>query len=407
MFWRHAGVASWVMVIPILLAVVERGSAQMTMAQVFERGNPSVVTVSTPDGFGSGFIISEDGTVVTNYHVIRGERQAAVVVTTAAGRRQYAVTAVETYNSVQDFAVLKINATGLPVVPLGDSDALQIGERVVAIGNPLGLDHTLSEGVVSQKRDLGPYQTMLQISVPIDHGSSGGPLFNMKGEVVGITSSGIEGGPQLNFAVPINYVRVALDVWTGTTKTLGEIADWQKISDQVALAAKYPSYRDADGIFTLRYPSSWQTQRCQWIPGANSDFLLVKETDFFPPSAKEHACHGNISEGVEVDVVSHRSDVPLAIDRWINFVIDGYAHQPGYVTTDGPHAFNFAGLSGRAWTDQHAVGSETEENMHFVAWHSPDFAIHLQTSTPESREAENKEAFNTVVSTFKLIAAGQ
>jgi serine protease Do len=91
------------------------------------------------------------------------------------------------------------------VVRLGDSDLVQVGERVVAIGNPRGLEQTVTDGLISAIRDTGKGYKLFQMSVPISTGSSGGPLFNMAGEAIGITAAYLEGGQNLNFAIPINY----------------------------------------------------------------------------------------------------------------------------------------------------------------------------------------------------------
>jgi S1-C subfamily serine protease len=91
------------------------------------------------------------------------------------------------------------------MVRLGNSDPVQVGERVVAIGNPRGLEQTVTDGLISAIRDTGKGYKLFQMSVPISTGSSGGPLFNMAGEAIGITAAYLEGGQNLNFAIPINY----------------------------------------------------------------------------------------------------------------------------------------------------------------------------------------------------------
>ena len=108
-----------------------------------------------------------------------------------------------------DIALLKIDAHGLPFVKLGNSNRMEIGERVVAIGNPLGLQNTVSDGLVSAWRE-GDGLKLMQVSVPLSNGSSGGPLFNLAGEVVGVTTASLAGGQNLNFAVPVNYVKSLL-----------------------------------------------------------------------------------------------------------------------------------------------------------------------------------------------------
>jgi S1-C subfamily serine protease/tetratricopeptide (TPR) repeat protein len=163
---------------------------------------------SHPIAKGSGFFISKDGRILTNYHVIKSGTSAVVKLPDGAS---FDVDGVLAVDKDRDVAVIKAHGNDFRTLTLGDSDRLQVGEEVVAIGNPLSLESTVSNGIVSAVRTI---QTeggkFLQITAPISPGSSGGPLFNMAGEVVGITTSHLEGGENLNFAIPINDVRPLL-----------------------------------------------------------------------------------------------------------------------------------------------------------------------------------------------------
>jgi S1-C subfamily serine protease len=155
-----------------------------------------------PIAQGTGFLVTADGAVVTNYHVIA---MGNVALVKFADGSISPVDGVLTSNKVRDLAIIKIHSKTLPILTLGNSDQMQIGEEVVAIGNPLGLELTVSNGILSGVRtDEKAGGKFLQITAPITHGSSGGPLFNMMGEVVGITTLGFEGSGNLNFAIPIN-----------------------------------------------------------------------------------------------------------------------------------------------------------------------------------------------------------
>ncbi len=138
---------------------------------------------------GSGFIIDRDGTILTNYHVIDGADK--ITVTLSDG--QSYTGKVLGKDQKTDIAIIKIDARqDLPAVSLGDSDQLQVGEWVMAIGNPFGLDHTVTSGIVSAKgRHIGngPYEDFIQTDASINPGNSGGPLVNMRGEVVGINTA--------------------------------------------------------------------------------------------------------------------------------------------------------------------------------------------------------------------------
>ncbi len=170
----------------------------------------SIVLIQTDNAMGSGFVVSLDGLILTNSHVISGS--AAISIKFIADNRVYSNVKVIKDNTIRDLALLKINDAGnfVPVV-LGDSNQVSVGQRVVAIGNPQGLENTVSDGLVSAIRDLSGTK-LLQISVPISVGSSGGPLFNMNGEVIGITSSSFDKGQNLNFAVAINHAKNELSL---------------------------------------------------------------------------------------------------------------------------------------------------------------------------------------------------
>jgi hypothetical protein len=158
---------------------------------------------------GSGFLVSRDGKLVTNYHVIENAASAIVKFPNGAF---YAVQGVLGTDKVKDLAVLKLSGTDFPFLPLGDSGKVQVGETVVAIGNPLALEATVSNGIVSAVRELEGEDRLrvIQTTAPISPGSSGGVLLNLKGEVVGVTTFHLVSGQNLNFAVPADYIRPLL-----------------------------------------------------------------------------------------------------------------------------------------------------------------------------------------------------
>ncbi len=202
---------------------IETGGT-LTAKEIFAKVSPSIVYIETYDssgnalGSGSGFIVDSSGKVATNYHVIKGSYSAKVK--TAAGIT-YDVQKVLSYNETTDLAILKISATGLTAVSLGDSSLIETGDNIYAIGNPFGLEDTISNGLISTKsRDING-TTYIQISAPISSGSSGGALVDDQGKVIGITAAVYYGGQNLNFAVPINLLRPMLS--ENINKTLPEI----------------------------------------------------------------------------------------------------------------------------------------------------------------------------------------
>jgi len=178
----------------------------------------------TPRGVGSGFIVSADGFVMTNAHVVEG---ADEVIVTLTDKREFKARIVGSDRRT-DVAVVKIEATGLPSVKLGDASRVRVGEWVMAIGSPFGLENTVTAGIVSAKqRDTGDYLPFIQTDVAINPGNSGGPLINMRGEVIGINSQiySRSGGFQgISFAIPIDEaVRVADQLRTSGRVTRGRI----------------------------------------------------------------------------------------------------------------------------------------------------------------------------------------
>ena len=186
-----------------------------SITQVVEEQGKAVLVITNlgfgdaPQAVGSGFLIQPNGVVVTNYHVI--ENAQAVTVKLPDGR-EFRAQGVLGSDAELDVAVLKLEAKGLPTIPLGDSDHVKVGQRVIAIGNPLGvLENTVSDGIISAIRlDDDPKaksKKLLQITAPLSQGNSGGPLLDLSGHAIGIAFAIIEQGQNLNFAIPINSVK--------------------------------------------------------------------------------------------------------------------------------------------------------------------------------------------------------
>jgi hypothetical protein len=196
-----------------LAAPLPNGSAEETPAELFREWAPSAVCIQVKldqeEGGGTGFLIDDAGTIATNNHVIAGAR--AVKVKLHSGTWVEDVELL-TENRDADLALLRIKTSeALKPVTLGDSDAIAVGERIIAIGNPLGFDYTLTDGLVSSRR-IFEGRPMIQMSVPVSPGNSGGPVFNLRGQVIGVTTLQITGGffgraQNLNMAVPINALR--------------------------------------------------------------------------------------------------------------------------------------------------------------------------------------------------------
>lgn len=218
---------------PAVVGITTEGPAAKLQAELpdelrndpfheFFRGIPGMKERMQPRGpargQGSGFIITGDGIILTNAHVVRDAREVTVKI---SDRREYKAKVLGS-DPATDVAVLKIDATGLPVVKLGDPDGLGVGDHVLAIGSPFGFEHSATSGIVSAKGRSLPGESFvpfIQTDVAVNPGNSGGPLFDAHGNVVGINSqiySGTGGYQGISFAIPID---VALQVKDQIVKT--------------------------------------------------------------------------------------------------------------------------------------------------------------------------------------------
>ncbi len=177
------------------------------LRHLFDRDGDGIVYQEPPrQGVGSGFIISSDGYILTNYHVIKNATELRVKLIDG---RDLVARIIGTDENT-DVALLKVEEKGLPSLALGNSEALRVGDWVVAMGNPHGLGHTVTQGIVSAKgRSIGagPFDNFIQTDAAINPGNSGGPLFNLHGQVVGINTAIIASADGLAFAIPSNMVQ--------------------------------------------------------------------------------------------------------------------------------------------------------------------------------------------------------
>jgi serine protease Do len=195
-----------------------RAAAARDMSSLVKQIGEAVVQVRTPEGLGSGFFINADGYLITNFHVIEGETEISVEVyhqhDGQLDRETYKQVKIIAINKFHDLALLHIedkNAPQFKYVTLGSSDALSVGDSVFAIGSPLGLERTVTSGILSTKTRELEGDLYLQTSTQINPGNSGGPLFNLAGEVVGVTNMKITFGEGLGFAIPVELVKNFLD----------------------------------------------------------------------------------------------------------------------------------------------------------------------------------------------------
>lgn len=191
----------------------------LSAQDIFQKANSSMALIETFDDeghgleHGSGFVVSNDGTILTNYHVIRGASRATAKF---GDGTQTEVAGVVAFDQSHDVAVLKLASQPSTFLHMGDSDSIKVGQKVVAIGSPLGFQNTVSEGIVSGLRN-----GIIQMSNAISPGSSGGAVFDRYGNVIGISVATVTAGQNLNFAVPINWAKSYLN--SGTPQTFADV----------------------------------------------------------------------------------------------------------------------------------------------------------------------------------------
>lgn len=193
---------------------------EITVREAVEHFGEGVVLIKNPSSLGSGFIVREDGYVVTNAHVVQGETEVTVTVYRRVDgqieRKVFEKVKIVAVNPQVDLALLKIDEEALGDTPLtkvflGDIDSVQQGQAVFAVGAPEGLERSVSEGIVSTTNRERDGLVYIQTTAQVNPGNSGGPLFNKNGEVVGVVAWKLLFSEGLNFAIPINYVQHFLD----------------------------------------------------------------------------------------------------------------------------------------------------------------------------------------------------
>ena len=213
---KHQNKSLWQLlrIIPVIVLVFCRIStvSAQTAPQIAEKALAATVYLEMQDskgvplGFGSGFFVG-DNLIATNYHVIEGAARGTAKL--VGQFSTYTIEGVTATDKTNDLALLKVTMSGIKPLPLGNSSDVKIGETVYVAGNPKGLEGTFSNGIISSRRD--PYtKERLQMTAPISPGSSGGPVLNSKGEVIGISFMTLVGGQNLNFAIPSRYLRELL-----------------------------------------------------------------------------------------------------------------------------------------------------------------------------------------------------
>jgi len=249
----------------------------LTPKEILQRESPAIVAIHNVDPQGklrataTGFIVKAEGTIVTNFHVIEGAYDAVMKLKST---EEFDRAMVIDYDQKRDLVVLSYRAARLPTVTLGDSEKAEPGDKVLAIGNPMGLEFTISDGLLSAKRIEGGTQ-LFQISAPISPGSSGGPLYNARGEVIGVTTAQVaaERAQNLNFAVPLKYALLLLEGPPRMNPTpIDQFTRQFKPPAREEPRPQLETYTDPSGTATITLASGWTAK-----PGTEGVLMMVSK----------------------------------------------------------------------------------------------------------------------------------
>ncbi len=180
----------------------------LELTSLISKARSAVVIIETDRGFGSGFIVRPNGLIVTNYHVISNSSSIAIILHSG---EQYHKAYILAEDAARDLAILRVEGTEMPTLPLAATTDYEVGSEVLSIGTPKGLAHTVSTGIISAFRLLPNGTKVIQTTAPSSPGSSGGPLLSRDGKVVGVMTFQISDGQNLNFAVPSGYIAAMVE----------------------------------------------------------------------------------------------------------------------------------------------------------------------------------------------------
>lgn len=276
----------------------------LSTRDIVDRSKPAIVRIDVVRrdgmrGMGTGFVVSPDGRIVTNLHVIQGTREAIVTLLDGS---EHPVVRVVSADPRRDLAVIEIAPSKkLPVLRLGNSDDVAAGDIVIAIGNPQGLDYSVSDGLISSVRDLRERDlTMIQISAPISMGSSGGPLFNRFGEVIGVAVAISAEGQNLNFGIPSNYLRPLIVARGGSSLERFhehvKQTPWGE-SEERGDSCEYPPISRRIPILEVSALESCSREELAKVFSEIREAIEVGAPLYNPPICKAEACY-RIYEGV-------------------------------------------------------------------------------------------------------------
>ena len=262
-----------------------------------------------PLSLGSGFFV-KNGQVATNLHVVKGASRGYVKL--VSQKTKYDIEGITAVDAERDLIILKISVPQAQVIPLGDSDTVQVGAPIYAAGNPRGLEGTFSQGIISSTRKIG-MDKILQLTAPISPGSSGGPVLNNKGQVIGVSVATFRGGQNLNFAIPSNYLKKLMER-TGPAQPLLKA----KSTGSKHSILDHFGDRKSDGVIGGKL--TWELKYAQSGSYAFSLRNQLRE------NVRDIYCfvifYDAQGEPIDVDVVHLRDPIPAGLAKRVTSKVD-------------------------------------------------------------------------------------
>ena len=283
---------------------IARKALASTVLLVMEDAN------GQPLSLGSGFFI-RNNQVATNLHVVKGASRGYAKL--VGQKTKYDIEGITAVDAERDLVILKISVSGAPVISLGDSDTVQVGAPIYAVGNPRGLEGTFSQGIISSIRKVGT-DKILQLTAPISPGSSGGPVLNDKGHVIGVSVATFRGGQNLNFAIPANYLKELIEQ-VEPAKPLSKVKPAEsRRSILVDLGG-----RSAEGVTGGKL--TWEYK---YGPYGSYAFSLRNQ---LRENVRNVYCfvifYDTQGDPIDVDVVHFRDPIPAGLAKRVTSMVDG------------------------------------------------------------------------------------
>lgn len=390
-----------------LLLTVTAAHAQRDLSDLVRRAAPSVVYIETfdaggqPIGLGSGFFVSDDGVIASNYHVIEG---ASRVTARTSDGRTVQVNGVIAFDADLDYAVLKVDGGRQRALRMSSYADTDVGEAIVVIGNPYGLEQSVSDGIVSQKRVMDGHP-LIQFTAPISPGNSGGPVMDMDGKVIGIATMTRREGQNINFAVPIDVVRDALRSGADVRYSFDQLARGAQVATEQthadALAANFSVFTDRSRRLRLVRANAWNADETQ----REFDTYTMTTVMLAPQTAERAEADGYLSEGIRVQLMLANAGMSWSqtLEDYVTETMAGLVEaNPGFAVTNvrADHLGDAEAVRVEFVGENENISEPEKTVFLFVA--QPRYRLKVELVSPASRLADNLPFLTALANSLEL-----